>query len=806
MTCTITLYKDAKIIPARNFVVDDIETYLATLTKTTISAFQYLRNDLNLTIKINLSQVYTDSNSLYNYNYLKVVQNSITYYYFVIKKTQVAESTIAFELLMDTLNTYKWGSAFTVTNRTRVNREHKNRIIGKLNAIIYSSMTEIESISDGYTSEGYLVLNTSEDQNVLLRVRFRYSFIPPAHYSYQFILLDEYEQIQFYKYRNDTSLVGVKYYDEDYPDGVVAGSSLTLNDAIKNLSEKRNIDYYSEGIYPQLHKRELGNLVHKENSTWNLVYRNDDNDAIACFIIPKNEGLSAKTISSQTLSYTDFEDGKYYEFAPFNGESVIITDNDGKNYKIYVSGANWNVKEVRRSGTTLQIRSLTTLKLSSSNLVTATGSWKTITSLSYNVNSLYYNKLNSSPVNMPTTSNGSFSATATLTALDTLQDVDRVDPKLIKIIEIPYFPSNYTYASVDESISVDSTWTLSSSPYKAFRLNDLNNQFSITITSDIDNPLRVFNFDFALNPSYTDLRNNLYESKIFHSDFYRPKFVYDSFGFNFELEKIDVDNFSPNNKFSFEFVMTSTINSKFLFRFPEYVLKLATEDYDNILSVSRNNEAPIYNSAYITYLRTAYRYDLKALQNQGANKFTNWITNLANLGIDAGLVGATGGAGGIGLARSFISYVKNITSMAIDTQQQNNSLESKMESLRNQANSVSGSDDIDLLNAYSNNRAKLVIYEPTERDRKLLYDLFYYYGYTTNEIKIPSTRTRYWFNFVSCELELNGLDKNITEVCKEDIIKRYSEGATFLHHKNNTWDFAQVKENWETALMPEDYK
>jgi len=808
MTSTITLYKDSKIIPSRNFVVEGIETYLAGLTKVSITDFQYLRNDLNLSIKINKSQIWTDSNNLYNYNYLKVSQNSINYYYFILKKTQVAESTIVLDLLMDTLNTYPWGTAFTPSNRTKVNREHKDRLLFRLETVNFrlnSAFNRLITLTSGDSFTGKLVLKVNGTTEEIDSI-FTYRFIVPANYSFIFDFVNEEDQIRFYKLRDSSSVQLISFYDEDNPSGIVEGIDLYFDNQYKidSISQKRKIDYYSEGITPLLYKTELGRLTHKENSTWNLVYHNDTDQAINCHIIPSDEGLSGKQISTGTLTYTDFEDGAYYLIAPWSisGEiqNITLTDNNSKKYKVKrKSTFDWVCKQIYRTGTTLKIRAIHYSGLTPPVVY----DWITITSISFDVSALYYYKgttPNSTTQNIPA-SNGSFSTTYTLVDLDSLDDVDRVDPELIKIIEIPYFPSSYTYKALDNSIEVDSTWTYSTSVYKGYRLNDLNTKFLSVIVSDIVNPLNIFGFDSVIEPDGTEARNDYFESKLYHSDYYRPVFVYDSFAFDFELEKIDVANFEPSYYFTFEFIMTSTINSKFLFRFPEYILKMSTQNFDNILSVSRNNEAPIYNSAYITYLRTAYRYDLKAIEYKGIERATNWGANLANIGLDAAITGATGGAGMIGLARSFIGYVRNVVSTASSTNLEYNSLQSKIESLKNQANSVSGSDDLDLLNAYSGNRAKLVLYKLSERDYKLMADIFYYYGYNTEEIKIPDIKTRYWFNFVSCELEFTGLDKNITEVCKENLIQRYNDGATFLHEHSGVWDFAQEKENWESSIL-----
>ena len=128
MTSTLILYKDSKLTPERNLIVDDIADYLSTLTKLTKSDFQFQRFDLEKDIKLDLSQSYQDFNSLYNYNYCSI-QDGLTgkiVYYFITGKKQVAESTMSFHLLMDTANTFKNGTDYNLTDRTRVIREHKH--------------------------------------------------------------------------------------------------------------------------------------------------------------------------------------------------------------------------------------------------------------------------------------------------------------------------------------------------------------------------------------------------------------------------------------------------------------------------------------------------------------------------------------------------------------------------------------------------------------------------------------------------------------------------------------------------------
>lgn len=528
--------------------------------------------------------------------------------------------------------------------------------------------------------------------------------------------------------------------------------------------------------------------------------------AIDCFCLPSEGDLKVAIPASNTLTYTDFEDGKYYLFAPFGNIQYNLIDNNGKKFVIKINGLKVACKVVYRTGTTLKIRSVIYQGFINvyNKLVLYHNpdiyDWYTITSLTIDdiLGGLYY-KSNSIP--NPTIAqiyepNGGFnSIISTTESLANLNDVNRADPKLVKIITIPYFPSVYEYDPATYVIKVDSTWVYENSTYNSFQLNMLNTHFSSTIESEVHNPLEIFDLG-SLNIDLTANRDDYFESKLFHSEFYQPKFVYDSFGFIFELEKVD-EGFNQPYYFSFDFVMTSTINSKFMFKFKDYRLKMSTQDYDNILPVARNNEAPIYNSGYITYLMSAYRYDLKYLGLKEAR--TTFGAEMGTFDAMGSAIGqkSTAGAlvsGGLGITKTLFNAIT-------DLYYNEYNMQAKIDSLKNQSVSVSGSDDLDLMENYAGNKAKLCLYTPSSRMKKLIADLFYYFGYSTNEIKIPLTHTRYWFNYLECELELTGVSDNITEVLKEDLINRYRNGITFLHNNSSAWDFEQVKENWELNLI-----
>ena len=154
------LYANSKILPEKNFKVDSLESYLATLTKLEITgdtektAPQYIKHDLNLFVKINKNQEvlnYFDSDN--NYNYMSIQNTDDTYpvYYFIIKKEWVSKNTLGLVLVMDTVNTFTTErSSFTISDRTLVNREHKDRLERVVRWVDYlqlDSYVELELIT-----------------------------------------------------------------------------------------------------------------------------------------------------------------------------------------------------------------------------------------------------------------------------------------------------------------------------------------------------------------------------------------------------------------------------------------------------------------------------------------------------------------------------------------------------------------------------------------------------------------------------------------------------------------------------------
>lgn len=108
----------------KNVLVENIETYLAALTPTLQREhFQYQKIDLDLFIKIDLSQEYVGKEIG---NYVDIYQDNKHWYYFIISSSWTATNTIQLQLSIDSVNTFKLGTDYTFNDKTNIIREHKN--------------------------------------------------------------------------------------------------------------------------------------------------------------------------------------------------------------------------------------------------------------------------------------------------------------------------------------------------------------------------------------------------------------------------------------------------------------------------------------------------------------------------------------------------------------------------------------------------------------------------------------------------------------------------------------------------------
>lgn len=146
-----------------------------------------------------------------------------------------------------------------------------------------------------------------------------------------------------------------------------------------------------------------------------------------------------------------------------------------------------------------------------------------------------------------------------------------------------------------------------------------------------------------------------------------------------------------------------------------------------------------------------------------------------------------------------------ITGAIATTISTKNSLDQKRAQLQSQAASVAGTDDIDLLSYYSDNRLHLIKYQPKEFVRDQLYHMFDYSGYSHVAQETPDVDSRVWYNYIQCTPVLKEKKDKMQSTWIENLKARYEAGVTVLHHNvvnySTTYDFDQQYENWERWFL-----
>lgn len=813
-TATLTLYYKSLLNKDKNFILDNpnngksaVENYLATLEKEVITDFQYQKHAVFLTLKLNKSQDYLnmglDSRDL---NYIKIQNDGENpKYYFIVGKSWKSESTIELTLNMDTLNSFEFNKDYELNKKTLVKREHKNRL--KTTGYI-EKVFDFDIESGHYSSPTYstMIVAISQFRDYTIEVMAGTTITIPSGYP----KLEEntIDGVHVFRFNVSTS----------HGDGHVQ-----LKFKFRCYAFERDIDMRSEEINSPVYKYNEELLYEKDGQSvadWYLLYKNRtnaDNSPVDCYLLSDDAYDVQYQTSDGIIDAGDLPDSDFIILNPVKSGSLSVDVDGTKYYLTSHSGwswgdfINWTLIALQKNGANVDVyyAKFEFKALLFPPILQYTGKWTKLGTFSHVTIQTLASSLDTNQVtSLPTaqeffleayswaTYTINFSAPLTRSA-QTLQDIDRTDEKNIKIISLPYSPTNFEIDS-NGAYVVGDMWVTDSATGEV-SLGNFDARFTNDIRSQAVNPEINMLLPYDGSLDLKNISRRFKDSKLFHSDFFRPKFVYDSFSRTFPLEKIKFTT-RDSYLFSFHFTMSRNIVSKFMFSF-DYEYKVAVEDFEKIVAVSRNNEQVLYNSAYLNYLRTGYNYDLKAKEKQDIAGVTGiGLSALAIVGSIAvavatenplPLAGAV--AGGIGLVGQIASYAKT-------TAQAEDNIQRKLQESQNQAVAVLNADDVDLLYEYCQNKAKMCYYKVSEQMENILDDLFYYGGYISNEQKIPNVRSRYWFNYVQASLVLEETN-NLTEDIENDIKDKFERGVTFMHYRNSTFDLKQEKENIEVSLL-----
>ena len=823
-TSTVNLYSASsssewELIPSRLLKVESLSDYLALKTKTTINNFQYIKPELETAITVDLSQIYA-SPLMPSYKYVSIHNSDDTtgkvYYYFVKNAVWRSKTAVRFELVMDVLNTFTEGSDFTFKDSTKITREHKDRFyLSENKSFIHCELANMNE-GDPLTTDDYITIYTYPDDEYL-----GYGQIISINYSsekmYIRVITDE-------GISEVTTPLNIKVMHEIEGQSPEFGFIATLTKISFREYLYRKIDYVPEGINPVLqYGKNDSHVIEDEKEllrqNWYLLYRNVENpmdstkitNPVECYLIPENATpVSTGSITDGKLTSASLENNKFYYMPLADGESITLSNGTtitgqpspfavliliqkSINNRISVTHYQYQVYPAEllygRTYSDLDYASLDQLPMD----YMETNEYKTPSWVIANYSQT-----------------GEWDEDAVAQEVDPITLLDRTDVKNIKLIKLPYCPYDFTVSGGKLDVA-SSDWnydkiTQDNGDFYCLKLIDLNTKLTNTFVKDSDDNSPYHIFDYGENEaSITDLKiGKATESKLFHSEFYRPTYVYDSFSFVMQLEKLDNEYYYDlsNRKLSVKFTMTSTINSKFMFTFTNYEMKMREESYYNIMTIARNNEEVLYNIPYINYIRTGFNYDKKqkALQN---------TSNFIGIGASALTIGASlmfapaplKIAGVIGGIVSFAMSTKNAVVSAIKSE---DDLKQKLLQKKQESASVDGSDDVDLMSEYAGNRMKYIEYTPTEVMSNLIYNLFFYAGYNSGRMGLPNHNTRVNFDYLECDAIIQKV-ANIPDEILNEIVNCYKNGVTYLHKTSraglDAWDFDQKYENWESALF-----
>ena len=569
----------------------------------------------------------------------------------------------------------------------------------------------------------------------------------------------------------------------------------------------RKIDNYDEGIAPVKYY-DSGESIRLTSADydWYLVYRNKE-DLNTSSTVPMNCFCCASEEINLNISvdYTGIQFSSYnvgdslYAFAKDNAaftttiKGVSYTIGEGSQYKgiAFIKQSDENKALILQDNTSLIINNIGNSALTD---VTSTVKVRVCRSFTPEIDVTSQNYGYTSVLgqvearNYSTITIGQTSAT-----LLSINSVDRTDTRIVKIIKMPYAPFTLDFSL--GKLNIPTGWTYSGG---YLLLNDLNTEF-LNIVEGNDDLSDYVNLTVAPSDIGKNKDNDIkYESKLYNSNYFSLKYIYDSFEKEFLLERYNTNSAFPGVRIDFK--QSNNISSNAVFRFiPMNSTYKEPTLYGQFLNVNRQNEVALYNSDYLNYIRNGYNYDKKAKERQDLAGALGIAVGVgATLLSFTPIAGVAGAAAVISFGASTINSLVSVINTGISNEQ---ALQQKLENNKRSAASVSNTEDLNLLSYYNGNR--LIKYTENINDniKKSIYDLFRLTGYACNDYAVPVVNSRLYYNFLQCKADIEETDWTYGKEFLDDIKAKYEIGVTYFHRVDGTYDWRQRKENFETWLL-----
>ena len=327
------------------------------------------------------------------------------------------------------------------------------------------------------------------------------------------------------------------------PENFVA-FDITSLDSVTFLTGKRYtraIDINSEGLTPLLYGKNKG-VLQGDNKTWYLIYKG--NNPLSCYLCADSGFTATLQSSNKEIIPADLSTGTYYYILPDrNGDAhssydigINMKTAEGKDVSAMIKHSGMGdmtyneqwVTYYYKDGSDIKVGRYYYLDLGSgffyvSTLTLYTTSKIIIESGPSTIKGNTLGVLTNNTATIRAGASFDINTGATSVEIYDINTLDRTAADLAKVIALPYRPCDDNFNG----------WAYDSTMHMLL-LKNLDRQLESYINTDF-NPFAPLQFD-DVTPSLTMPKNNKWESKLFHSDYYQPKFVYDSFTFVFALE------------------------------------------------------------------------------------------------------------------------------------------------------------------------------------------------------------------------------------------------------------------------------
>lgn len=561
-----------------------------------------------------------------------------------------------------------------------------------------------------------------------------------------------------------------------------------------NVTLLRDIDKFDEGISPIKYRFTKDKITTDLDLDFYLIYRTnpDAEQTLECLCCASDRlQLGANAPTTNGIKYTDIPVGQSIiilgeENSAFTIEGQLIGAKSGyPGVYIQRNASNMSLYAILKENVTGAI-----IKENVTNVTLASYVKYNLMSKQYAKNFLYL-----ADAKYAVKHDTVASYTINSTYVSDFSVIDRTDTKLVKIIKMPYAPFELRKNSSNQLVAIDGFYEQD----HILHLYNLDQEFLTTVDFQPINELAVTLPVTQINAN-TDHMPKL-ESKLFNSNYYTLKYIYDSFEKEFLLEhSYPIVGASGAPSVTILFKQSNNISSNSLFDIQLQGYDEPTT-YGEYLNVNRQNEVALFTNDYLNYIRSGFNYDKKVKVTQNT---ANWIgAGVSLVGAAASFAtsyvsGPAGIAAGVALTTSAVA---TLTSAITTTVNNEISMAQKLAELRRQSSSVSNTEDINLLSYYNGNRLLVERDMISDEVQKSIYALFRLTGYACNDYGIPNFNTRLHYNFVQCRAAFDESNWRYGQDFLNDIRSRFETGITVYHRVDGTYDWLQEKENFETWMI-----